>query len=502
MLRSQIKDGRNMIFCNTGFPYVFIGMIAMCGLNGCDPVEEGQVRPNVIIVLADDLGYGDLRCYGNAVVKTPGLDAMAAEGLLFKRFYAAAPVCSPTRGSLLTGRHPYRYGIPWAGRHPLPAREITLAEAVKSAGYAAGHFGKWHLGGLSRLINQSEFPGGPTPYSPPWENGFDVCFSTESMMPTYNPYYHVGGDFGTDDYRYIQTEPVEYGQVAGGYKWKDYYWTGPGQFADSTLNGCDSRLITDRAISFIQEQYQKNVPFLCMVWFHAPHTPVVAGNAYRAMYPGQDMQSQHWYGAISAMDEQVGRLRDVLRALGIAEETLLWFMSDNGPSYMHDYNSAGGLRGKKAELYEGGIRVPSILEWPGKIPAAATSDLPVSTSDIYPTVLSACGIELKDQPELDGKDVLDLLISGTVHREDPILFQSPLPSRLKKQKTQSGEQFAVISNELKLISVDNGETYQLYDLQIDPSESTDLSAEYKEAIGEMKAVLEAWRHSCRESAKK
>ena len=156
-------------------------------------------NPNIILIMADDLGYGDVACYGNPVVKTPHLDAMARDGIRFNRFYSGAPVCSPTRGSCLTGRHPYRYGIRWAGRHPLPKDEITLAEALKSKGYASGHFGKWHLGGLSRTIIQSEFPDGPSPYSPPWENGFDESFSTESMVPTYNPYYHVGGRIGMDD---------------------------------------------------------------------------------------------------------------------------------------------------------------------------------------------------------------------------------------------------------------------------------------------------------------
>ena len=125
--------------------------------------DQGQDLPNIILVMADDLGYGDLASYGNPVVQTPHLDALAAEAIRFNRFYAAAPVCSPTRGSCLTGRHPYRYGIPWAGRHPLPAEEITLAEALKRKGYKSGHLGKWHLGGLSLTVVQSEFPDGPSP---------------------------------------------------------------------------------------------------------------------------------------------------------------------------------------------------------------------------------------------------------------------------------------------------------------------------------------------------
>jgi len=144
-------------------------LIALISCNQKTAVTSisGKELPNIILVMADDLGYGDVACYGNPVVKTPHLDAMARDGIRFNRFYSGAPVCSPTRGSCLTGRHPYRYGIPWAGRDPLPEDEITLAEALKSKGFATGHFGKWHLGGLSRTIIQSEFPDGPSPYSPP-----------------------------------------------------------------------------------------------------------------------------------------------------------------------------------------------------------------------------------------------------------------------------------------------------------------------------------------------
>ena len=140
---------------------------------------------------------------------------MASESLRFDRFYAAAPVCSPTRASCLTGRHPYRHGIFWAGQGHLPRREITLAEAVKTRGYVTGHFGKWHVGELSKTINQSYFPVrvNPADYSPPWDNGFDECFSTESMMPTYNPYFHDCGAFGTKEYRFLMDRPVRRGDT-------------------------------------------------------------------------------------------------------------------------------------------------------------------------------------------------------------------------------------------------------------------------------------------------
>ena len=479
---------------------IFAIIFILLSIWACNRSEKKDDLPNIILVMADDLGYGDLACYGNETIKTPHLDAMAEAGIRFERFYSAAPVCSPTRGSCLTGRHPYRYNMPWAGRYGMPAEEITLAEALKTKGYATGHFGKWHVGGLSKTINQTEFPGGPSPYSPPWENGFDECFSTESMMPTYNPYYHVGGAYGTEAYRFVQNVPVGRGQYKGGFPWRDYYWTGENEFLKQAPEGDDSKIIMDKALDFIERKAAESNPFLSVIWFHTPHTPVVAGNQHRALYPDQEMEAQHWYGSISAMDEQIGELRQKLRELDIEENTVVWFCSDNGPSYIHQHNSSGGLRGKKAELYEGGIRVPAILEWPQRVSTPLLSKLPVSTSDFYPVFLSLCGIEMDDQPLLDGENVIHNILSGKSDRDNPILFQSPVPNRLKKYETADAEQFALIDNNLKLVSIDNGATFQLYDLNDDPGEKNDISKEYKELMQKLILKLEAWQVSIKNSA--
>ena len=481
--------------------YGFILILMAFGLISCRQNEqastnalEGQDLPNIILLMADDLGYGDLASYGNPEVKTPHLDTMAAEALRFSRFYAAAPVCSPTRGSCLTGRHPYRYGIPWAGRHPLPAEEITLAEALKSKGYKSGHFGKWHLGGLSLTVVQSEFPSGPSPYSPPWEHGFDESFSTESMVPTYNPYYHVGGVFGSENYRHVQNVAVKWGQRTDGHIWRDRYWTGPGQMVDQWLDGDDSEIIMDRALDFIKRQSTQADPFLALIWFHAPHSPVVAGGEHRELYSGLSMEEQHWFGSITAMDKQIGRLRSFLKESGISDNTILWFCSDNGPSYIHKHNSAGPLRGKKAELYEGGIRVPAMLEWPAEFPDPGIVDDPVSTSDFYPTLLAIANIKMDKQSALDGEDILPVL-QGKAGRKAPIAFLSPLPSRLRKQETTEEEQYALIDRQFKLISMDNGNSFQLYDLQADEGENSDISGEKGEVYSEMKQQLQVWIES-------
>ncbi len=483
-------------FCKTsGYSGWLVASLMILATLSCKQLpEQGSNAPNIILLMADDLGYGDVAYYGNPTVKTPNLDAMAAGGIRFDRFYAGAPVCSPTRGSCLTGRHPYRYGIPWAGRDPMQETEITLAEALKTSGYSTGHFGKWHLGGLSKTVVQGEFPGGPSPYSPPWENGFDECFSTESMVPTYNPYYHVGGAFGQEDYRHVQNVAVEKGQKHGGHIWRDRYWTGPGSMVDEWQEGDDSEIIMNRALDFIRRKGDQSSPFLAVVWFHTPHSPVVAGNESREQYSHLSMEKQHWFGSVTAMDEQIGRLRTYLRNSGLAENTILWFCSDNGPSYIHDHNSAGPLRGKKAELFEGGIRVPAILEWPGKFPAAQIVDEPVSTSDFYPTLLAITKTEVEQQPELDGENILPVL-NDKRNREAPIAFISPLPSRLKKHETMEEEQFALIDKQYKIISMDNGESYQLYDLINDEGEKTDLSAEEPEIYRSMQEHLLSWIES-------
>ncbi len=482
------------------FLYRAIILISLLATIGCktNTLIKSISRPNIIMIMADDLGYGDLGAYGNPDIETPNLDDMAYSGIKFNRFYSAAPVCSPTRGSCLTGRHPYRYNIKWAGRYALPDEEITVAEYLKTIGYATGHFGKWHVGGLSKTVNQREFPGGPTPYFPPWENGFDECFSTESMMPTYNPYYHVGGDYGTDDYRFVQKERVEYGQLSDGFEWKDRYWTGKDQMVNEKLAGDDSEIIMDRSLDFIQRQVKAKKQFFTMIWFHTPHTPVVAGNEHRAIYDSFPIEQQHWYGSITAMDEQVGRLRNSLKEMGIAENTLLWFCSDNGPSYIHNYNSSGGLRGKKAELYEGGIRVPAMLEWPARFSNGKDSNYPCYTSDFLPTVLAICGLQANENLPLDGKDIFPHFLKDTSDRT--LFFQSPLPDRLKKSTTLDVEQYAVIEGDLKIISTDGGESFQLYNLKKDHEESNDISGDHKEEVMKMRNALELWMKSCSSSA--
>jgi arylsulfatase A-like enzyme len=422
--------------------------------------------------MADDMGWGDPGFNGNTIIKTPNLDAMAQAGMKFTRFYSGAPVCSPTRGSCLTGRHPYRYGIFGANTGHMLKEEITLAEALKTQDYTTGHFGKWHLGTLTTTEKDSNRggPKGAKHYSPPWENGFDVCFSTEAKVPTWNPMKspNSGKPYGT------------------------YYWRQDGTKATENLEGDDCRVIMDRVVPFIRDAADKGKPFFTVVWFHTPHLPVLTGPKYTQMYSQYSEDEQHYYGCITALDEQMGRLRSELRELGISDDTMVWFCSDNGPEGKDGKSgrtrgSAGPLRGRKRSLFEGGVRVPGLLEWPARMNAGQATDIPCSTSDYFPTVMDVLGFRMEGQPEpVDGVSLLPLIEGTMTERPLPIGFESR-------------NQVSLTDNRYKIYSNNKGKTYMLFDLLDDPGESNNIAARNSGLLEAMKMKLEAWRASCKES---
>ena len=452
------------------------------------PPPTRPFRPNVILCMADDLGWGDTGYNGNLIVKTPCLDQMAREGLRFDRWYAGAPVCSPTRGSCLTGRHPYRYGIFFANRGHLPRKELTLAEALRAAGYATGHFGKWHLGTLTAKVKDSNRggPKGASHYSPPWDNGFDTCFSTEAKVPTFDPMRRPK--------TFRSGESLRFGWVPRAKKeptlfYGTRYWTGPDQPVTEGLEGDDSALIMDRALEFIRRAVGSGKPFFAVIWFHAPHLPVSADERHRSLYQNRPLAEQLYYGAITAMDEQVGRLRAALRKLGAAENTMLWFCSDNGPE-VRTPGSAGLLRGRKRSLYEGGVRVPGLLVWPAAVRAPRGVWTPCSTLDYAPTVLDFLGIQPADQPRpTDGVSLRPLIEGKVFTRPRPIPFES-------------GGQVALIGERFKLcgLKAKNGSfRYALYDIERNAREDQDVASAHPDVFERMRRELEAFRASCRRS---
>ena len=438
----------------------------------------GQDRaepPNVVLLMTDDQGWGDVKYNGHESLQTPYLDAMAASSLRFERFNAAAPVCSPTRGSCMTGRHPFRYGVFGANAGHMRAEEVTIAEALRASGFTTGHFGKWHLGTLTKQGHDSNRGGARNlqHYAPPWDNGFDVCFSTEAKVPTFDsmttPAKTAGGT----------------GKKKAGSSYGTSYWTGPTRRATENLDGDDSRVIMDRVIPFLESAVANKKPFLAVVWFHAPHLPVVAGQKHLAMYTEENGRKQHYLGCISAIDDQIGRLRKKLRSLGVADNTMVWYCSDNGPEgNTKAPGSTGGLRGRKRSLFEGGVRVPGLLEWPAKIKEGRTTAIPCCTSDYFPTIMDVIGTN--PAHPLDGVSLLPLIDGEMQRRPKGIGFQAR-------------NRVAWIDNRHKLVREGRNAELQLYDLTADPGETKDLSKTKPKLFARLTADLEAWRASCKKS---
>jgi len=472
-------------------------------------MSESASVPNIVLILADDLGYGDVAFTGNPKVKTSNLDRMAREGLRLDRFYSGEPVCTPTRASVLTGRNAFRSGTFWAGRYPLPTEEITIAEILRDAGYRTGFFGKWHLGKLTR-DSREVFAGTepqPEKYMAPWDQGFETCFGAEFSVPTYNP---AVWDFPwlsipeSKDKAYIMTRPVEYGEgTLTGKKmapWPAGFWHEGERPTEIEIAGDSSRLIMDEALKFIRDSTSAKRPFFAVVWFFTPHSPISAGHEDREKYPGLPIREQHWFGAITAMDRQIGRVREELKRLGAAENTLVHFCSDNGPSWVHELNSAGIYRGQKGDLYEGGIRVPAIVEWPARLTGGRAIETALSTDDLLPTLAAAAGVELDPSRPLDGENVLPILQGRSSIRSQPLYFHSLRRSTPDTWIPADTKQSAVMMGPWKLITIDDHKTYELYHLGRDPSETRDLSAEDFERVAEMKAMLNRRIENFTESA--
>ncbi len=456
------------------------GAGACLGTMGCAPaaVDGASKKPNIVLCMADDQGWGDMGYRDHPVLKTPNFDAMAREGMRFDRFYAAAPVCSPTRGSVMTGRHPNRFGcFKWG--YTLRPQEITVAEALKSAGYVTGHFGKWHLGSARK--------GSPVN---PGASGFDEWFSAPNFFDN-NPILSREGTA-------VQTK------------------------------GESSMVTADAAIEFIRKHAGEEQPFLAVVWFGSPHRPHRAAEEDRALYDSEEEKLQHFYGEITGMDRAFGKLRDELRTLDIHEDTVLWYCSDNGG--LPEGDATGG-RGHKGQVYEGGLRVPALLEWPARCPAPKPNSLPCNTTDIYPTVLDIAGVDMPGQPPLDGVSLVPLLDERMENRSKPMGFWD-YPA--KGYGTPSAEWMAELlkaqkegkepedPEKLRLNAAEIGKSYpedsfpghsawldwpwklhriqkeekapkiELYNLSQDPKEEQNLAGEKEDRTTAMRAALEGW----------
>ena len=435
----------------------------------------GADRPNIILCMTDDQGWGDVGYNGHPYLKTPHLDRMHAEGVTFTRFYAGAAMCSPTRGSCYTGRNPYRYGITFAMKGMLEPSEVPITSVLKKQGYTTGHFGKWHLGTLSKEPGDQKrwgtFAKSPARYyCPPWERDVDVSFVTESKVPTWDPLIDPG--------------PIKKGgSPSSGKPYGNDYFSGPGQKVMENTKGDDSRVIMDRALPFIRNAVKKEKPFFAVIWFHTPHSPVVGGPKYREMYQDRTEHEQHYYGCLTAMDEQIGRLRAELKSLGAADNTMLWFCSDNGPARQgspRHVGTAKNLKGYKLSINEGGIRVPGLMVWPEKIKEPKIVVAPCFTSDYFPTILDALGLDLPAGRTYDGVSLLPFLTGKKTEREKPLGFLN-----------KDGKEAAWMEHRYKLI--EGKKTPQLFDIIADPGESQNLVGEKPEVMQRLQLGLKAWK---------
>ncbi|MFI3305934.1 MAG: sulfatase-like hydrolase/transferase [Rikenellaceae bacterium] len=391
--------------------------IAAIGLSAAAVSAAEPTKPNIILVMCDDLGWGDVGFNGNETIKTPNIDKMAGEGVIFDRFYSACAVSSPTRASVLTGRNPYRMGVFTANEGILRCEETTIPEILQQEGYATGHFGKWHLGTLTksekdanrgRIDNTKEF-------NPPALHGYDEAFVTESKVPTWDPMIMPAAKHTTTGWNALKEGEASkpYGTA---------YWDIDGNKVTDNLEGDDSRIVMDRVIPFLAKNSAEGRPSLSVVWFHAPHKPCVAGKEYYDMYEGYSDDFRNYAGCVTAMDDQMGRLRSYLESEGLMENTIIWFCSDNGPEKCKPNGGGvtGGYRARKRSLYEGGVRVPAFA-FGASAKGGVRTSFPTVTCDYLPTIVSSLGIKKSATAyELDGVDLTAVIQGKMTQRKEGI----------------------------------------------------------------------------------
>lgn len=415
------------------------------------PSAFADAKPNVIVFLADDLGYGDLGCYGHPRIKTPHLDAFAKQGVRLTQCYSASAVCSPSRSAILTGRTPHRNGVyTWiaaASEVHLRTSEVTLPKLLKASGYATCHVGKWHLNG--KFNN----PAQPQPN----DHGYDYWLATQNNAgPSHkNP-----------------TNFVRNGQAVG------------------KLEGFSAPLVVDEAIDWLSTKRDKTKPFFLAVWTHEPHLPIESDPQFQKPYADLPEDFQQHHGNVTQLDHAFGKLMKSLDEQKLSDTTFVVFTADNGPegdgTKGRTRGSTGGLRGRKRSMYEGGIRVPGIVRWPGHIKAGSTSDVPVVGSDLFPTVLGLCGVKPPSDRVLDGADVLPVLTGKTPTLER----KTPLYWRLNMSPPKENLHLALRDGDWKLLAAQDFKHFELYNLKADAQEKTDLKEKEAERFAAMRQRLE------------
>lgn len=457
-------------------------------------------KPNVIFILADDLGYRELGCYGQEKIRTPRIDALAAAGMKFTRAYSGNAVCAPSRCVLMTGKHPGHAtvrdnaSVKPEGQHPLFAADVTVAELLQGEGYVCGAFGKWGLGNVWSDGN-------------PNKQGFDRFFGYNCQGVAHS--YYPASLWSDSELFPLKNDPPVPGHegLAPGADPAD-----PRSYDRFKGQDYAPDRIHEQALRFLRENrdrpfflYYPNIiphvalhvpdkdlePYLALGWSDPPFTRPKAG------YTPHFTPRAAYAAMISKLDTQVGEVVDLVAELGLAENTLIVFSSDNGTTHLKDevdyefFNSVGELRGLKGELYEGGIRVPQIAAWPGRIPAGSTSERVTGFEDWLPTILEIAGAGDKVPGDIDGISLAPTLFGGK-EEPRPFLYRE-FPSYGGQQAVWLGQRWKGIRTDLKKRGVKPDLSVKLYDLAADPSEEKDVAAAHPEIVREIEGLMKSER---------
>lgn len=436
-------------FAPSGLAIAPLGIVSALLMTAMTVQAENRRPTNVIIILADDLGYGDLGSYGSKEIKTPHIDALAGRGVKFNQAYSTSPVDAPARAGLLTGRYPQRIGLDFNLKPTdppelgLPVEAVTIAERLKEVGYATGAVGKWQLG--------------RDPSLHPLKQGFDSFF----------------GFLGSVANPFPAAKPSPAARAARDIR-RGYDHVDEAEFLSDAL--------TRESLEFISAK--KDVPFFLYASFPTGYVPFDAPTKYleRAKSVGSDIRRHRYAAQIIALDDAVGAIVGRLKALGIEDDTLIIFTNDNGPNGRYLSPATNGpLRGAKPELLEGGVRVPLIIAWTNHLPNVAY-ERPVSLLDLAPTILSAAGAPTKE-PSLDGVSLIPFLSNpGAVNGPHEYLF------------FRYGDDYAVRDARYKILRDFDGPP-RLFDLQADPTESRNLINDHPEIANRLLRSYEAWNAS-------
>jgi len=419
--------------------------LLLASLAGLHAADAPAKRPNVVIFLVDDMGWGDLGCYGNKIIQSPNLDKFAREGMRFTQGYAACAVCSPSRSAIQTGRTPYRNGvynwIPDGRDMHLRKSEITIATLLKGAGYVTFHSGKWHLNGK---FNSPEQPQ-------PNDHGYDWWFATQNNA---HPSHKDPDNF------------MRNGQPAG------------------NLTGYSGQIVVNEAVEFLKHHRDPKKPFLLNICTHETHQPIEADPKFQALYPNADESHRQFYGDATQMDAAFGTLMKGLEETGEADNTIVFVTADNGPEgdgeTKRNCGSTGGLRGRKRWLYEGGIREQFMVRWPGHIRPGSTCDQPVIGSDIFTTVCEVAGVQPPADRVIDGASIVPAFHDQPIARKVPLFWHYTAPG---------GMHIALRDGDWKLLASEAMDKFELYNLKDDVKETTDLAAKEPQRVEQMHKTM-------------